>query len=115
MNRISIQISTGKVIEMQTGGDTDNQELANTRLNTLKQNAINGGIAESDIEVKWVTEDEWNTIKNSDAVFKSYQEKRSAEYPNFKDYLDGVVKNDQAQIQAYIDACMAVKQKYPKE
>jgi hypothetical protein len=43
-----------------------------------------------------------------------YKEKRAAEYPDFKDYLDGVVKGDQAQIQAYIDACLAVKAKYPK-
>lgn len=43
-----------------------------------------------------------------------YKEKRALEYPDFKDYLDGVVKGDQAQIQAYIDACLAVKAKYPK-
>ena len=43
-----------------------------------------------------------------------YKEKRAAEYPDFKNYLDGVVKGDQAQIQAYIDACQAVKNKYPK-
>ena len=29
------------------------------RLNTLKQNAINNGHLESDIEVKWVTDEEW--------------------------------------------------------
>ena len=45
---------------------------------------------------------------------KEYQRLRAAEYPDFKDYLDGVVKGDQAQIQAYIDACLAVKIKYPK-
>jgi hypothetical protein len=44
----------------------------------------------------------------------AYKEKRAAEYPAFTDYLDGVVKGDQAQIQAYIDACQAVKNKYPK-
>jgi hypothetical protein len=44
----------------------------------------------------------------------AYVEKRFAEYPDFKDYLDGIVKNDQAQIQAYINACLAVKAKYPK-
>lgn len=44
----------------------------------------------------------------------AYQAKRAAEYPDFRDYLDGVVKGDQAQIQAYIDACQAVKAKYPK-
>ena len=29
--------------------------------------------------------------------------------------VGGVVKDDQAQIQSYIDACLAVKAKYPKE
>lgn len=45
---------------------------------------------------------------------KEYQRNRAAEYPDFKDYLDGIVKGDAAQIQAYIDACQAVKAKYPK-
>ena len=44
----------------------------------------------------------------------TYQQKRIAEYPPLMDYIDGVVKGDQAQIQAYIDACQAVKLKYPK-
>jgi hypothetical protein len=43
-----------------------------------------------------------------------YRNKRSLEYPDYRDYLDGIVKNDQAQIQTYIDACLAVKAKYPK-
>lgn len=43
-----------------------------------------------------------------------YQRSRAAEYPDFKDYLDGIVKNDQEQIDAYIAACLAVKAKYPK-
>lgn len=43
-----------------------------------------------------------------------YQRQRAAEYPPMSDYLDGVVKGDQAQVQAYIDACLAVKAKYPK-
>lgn len=45
----------------------------------------------------------------------NYQEKRRLEYPPFEDYLDGVVKNDQKQIQDYINRCLAVKAKYPKE
>ena len=45
----------------------------------------------------------------------SYAEKRQAEYPDFKDYLDGVVKGDQVQIDKYIADCLAVKAKYPKE
>ena len=43
-----------------------------------------------------------------------YQRLRAAEYPDFRLYLDGVVKGDQAQIQDYIDQCLAVKEKYPK-
>jgi hypothetical protein len=44
----------------------------------------------------------------------SYTTKRQAEYPSFIDYLDGVVKGDQAQIDKYIADCQAVKAKYPK-
>jgi hypothetical protein len=43
-----------------------------------------------------------------------YQRDRAAEYPPVTDYLDGIVKGDTAQVQAYIDACLAVKAKYPK-
>jgi hypothetical protein len=40
---------------------------------------------------------------------------RANEYPDFKEYLDGIVKGDQAQIDKYIADCLAVKAKYPKE
>jgi hypothetical protein len=43
-----------------------------------------------------------------------YQRNRASEYPPITDYIDGVVKGDQAQIDAYIAACQAVKAKYPK-
>ena len=43
-----------------------------------------------------------------------YKESRQSEYPPMVDYIDGIVKGDQAQVQAYIDACLAVKAKYPK-
>ena len=45
---------------------------------------------------------------------EAYKDQRAAEYPDFRDYLDGIVKGDDAQVQAYIDACLAVKAKYPK-
>lgn len=51
-------------------------------------------------------EAEWNATE--------YQRLRAAEYPPIADYIDGVVKGDSAQIQAYIDECLAVKAKYPK-
>ena len=44
----------------------------------------------------------------------AYIAKRASEYPPITDYLDGVVKGDQAQIDKYIADCLAVKTKYPK-
>ena len=44
----------------------------------------------------------------------AYIAKRQAEYPPFTDYLDGIAKGDQAQIDKYIADCQAVKAKYPK-
>ena len=45
---------------------------------------------------------------------EAYIAKRQAEYPPFTDYLDGIAKGDQAQIDKYIADCQAVKAKYPK-
>ena len=45
---------------------------------------------------------------------ESYIEHRKFEYPPAADYLDAVVKDDQAQLDAYINGCKAVKEKYPK-
>lgn len=44
-----------------------------------------------------------------------YAEKRRLEYPPITDYIDGVVKGDQKQIDKYVADCLAVKAKYPKE
>ena len=44
----------------------------------------------------------------------TYAQMRAAEYPDFRDYLDGIVKADQEQLDAYISACRTVKLKYPK-
>lgn len=76
-----------------------------------------------------VSEEQWNfAINNScnyciNGEFKSivekdtrtYREKRRAEYPPVEDYLDAIVKNDIIQKQEYVNKCLAVKAKYPKE
>lgn len=46
---------------------------------------------------------------------QSYADKRRREYPPVEEYMDGLVKGDQVQMQAYIAKCLAVKAKYPKE
>jgi hypothetical protein len=63
--RVSINKLTRKIIESQSGGD-DIPELMEARLNTLKQNAINAGYLESDIEVKFVTDEEYAIAKAED-------------------------------------------------
>jgi hypothetical protein len=53
-------------------------------------------------------------VKEAELAKTQYQRDRASEYPSINNYIDGVVKGDQTQIQAYIDACLAVKAKYPK-
>lgn len=43
-----------------------------------------------------------------------YQRLRKLEYPPIEDYIDGIVKGDEDQVNTYIAACLAVKEKYPK-
>jgi hypothetical protein len=62
-------------------------------------------IEEVEVEVVRL-EKEWENTE--------YQRLRAKEYPDFKEYLDGLVKGDTEQMQEYIDKCLAVKAKYPK-
>jgi hypothetical protein len=59
-------------------------------------------------------EEAQSEIEKTELAKTQYQRDRAKEYPPMADYLDGIVKGDQAQVQAYIDACLAVKTKYPK-
>jgi hypothetical protein len=44
----------------------------------------------------------------------AYKYARAKEYPPITDYIDGVVKGDQVQIDKYIADCLAVKARHPK-
>jgi hypothetical protein len=48
-------------------------------------------------------------------VVPTYADLRAAAYPSLYEYLDGIVKNDQEQINKYIADCLAVKTRYPKD
>ena len=50
----------------------------------------------------------------AEATANAYKKLRAKEYPPITDYIDGVVKGDQAQIDKYIADCLAVKAKFPK-
>jgi len=68
-----------------------------------------------------ITADEWYFNTSAQQIValpapepRTYAQLRAAEYPPVADYMDGLVKGDQAQMDAYIAACLAVKAKYPK-
>lgn len=65
-------------------------------------------------EAQWEADMAEAAADMAERIKKHYQYDRAKEYPPMSDYIDGVVKGDQAQVQAYIDACLAVKAKYPK-
>lgn len=57
---------------------------------------------------------EWGLTITEETIHRVINTLRAEAYPPMADYLDAKVKGDTAQEQAYIDACLAVKQKYPK-
>jgi len=104
--RVCIEKSTGKLIESQSGGEVEYlpqdekvsdieyaeylakcDALESMRLNTLKQNAINAGYLEADIEVKFVTDAEFETIMEVMKPIPTYEDLRRAEYPKTDDLL----------------------------
>ena len=63
------------------------------------------------------TEEQLNAFESeADAVeaLNQVYANRKAEYPDIYDYMDGIVKSDQAQIDKYIADSQAVKARYPK-
>lgn len=57
---------------------------------------------------------DWGLTINADVVDRVIQQLRKDAYPPVENYLDGIVKGNQAQIDGHIAACLAVKSKYPK-
>ena len=87
-------------------------------MHTTKVNVTTGEVTQiplTDAELAVVAQAKAiEDAKNAELAKTQYQRDRAKEYPPITDYIDGVVKNDQSQIQSYIDACLAVKAKYPK-
>ena len=61
-----------------------------------------------------ITDAEAEAIRVAAIVPLTYAQQRASNYPPMTDYLDGIVKGDQAQVQKYIDDCLAVNAAYPK-
>ena len=65
-------------------------------------------------ELTWSAVNAEMTRLQTEYDAQDYARKRKAEYPDIYDYMDGIVKNDQTQIDKYIADAQAVKSKYPK-
>ena len=61
--------------------------------------------------VDWTTEE---LAAHAEAEANAWKGARINAYPPHTDYLDGIVKGDQAQVDKYIADCLAVKALYPK-
>ena len=57
---------------------------------------------------------EWGLRITEEILHRVIATLRAEAYPPMADYLDAKVKGDTEQEQAYLDACLAVKAKYPK-
>ena len=103
---------------------TPDKSLINFKAEAIAQLRPNCGFVYIDGELSWadvatppLSESEIDAkAAELEAEYDSqaYARSRASEYPPITDYIDGVVKGDQAQIDAYIAACQAVKAKYPK-
>ncbi len=56
----------------------------------------------------------WGLAITEEILHRVIDTLRAEEYPPMADYLDAKVKGDATQEQTYLDACLAVKAKYPK-
>ena len=116
MNRICLT-KDGKLIEMQSGGD-DRPDLMEMRIDTLRQNALNAGYIEADIEVKFVTDAEYAAIMEANKPIPTYEELRRAEYPSTDELVvalwEKVVEGRSATADVLQAKRETVKAKYPK-
>ena len=88
----------------------ENNWLIPAHATTLEPPEEKAGFTRNFFEGAWT----YREIPAPTLIEPTYMELRAREYPPMADYLDGIVKGDQAQIDKYIADCLAVKAKYPK-
>jgi len=57
---------------------------------------------------------QWGLTINEEVVVRTISDLRKNAYPPMANYLDAIVKNDTDALQNYLNACLAVKDKYTK-
>ena len=106
--RYTKQKSTGRLIEMQSGGNPSDPK----HLQTLKDNAVASGFDEADIEVGYEDDavvEGWR--KEQDEAAKTYADKRREEYNQMGNQFE-MIFDDQ---DAWRNKINEIKAKYPKE
>lgn len=81
--RVCIEKVIGKLIEAQSGGDESNPQ----HLQALITNAINAGYNETDIEAKYITDEEFDTMMKSTPEYLAMIARQQAKAQAFIDNL----------------------------
>lgn len=106
MYRIAVQKSTGRIVDAQSGRSDD--------LETLRANALAGGVPADDIEVMAVTDREYSDrIAAQRDGERTYADRRRAEYPSLEEQVAALMDGGKALADVKA-AIAAVKAKYPK-
>ena len=95
-----------KGLEYSLKGNPANESEFNAKLTIHKTNGVE--------TPTWAKVQSYLTEMKTAYANNKYQRERKPNYPPMTDYLDGIVKGDQAQVDKYIADCLAVKEKYPK-
>ena len=90
-----------------------NEEKAKATDTRVVDNGLGEEVTEYFFPAEYTIEIE-DLNENPQYLLEKCYENRRKEYPPIEDYLDAVVKNDEAQKMEYINKCLAVKAKYPK-
>lgn len=109
-----------KFYKVTTGIEDEVVKAVNPhRFNNNEITMLDGNIVRVEADEALITE--WLGIQNCNPIeyptyeIDNYASLRKAEYPPVADFVDAHVKNDTVALKAYVDACLAVKAKYPKQ
>lgn len=75
--------------------------------------AVQVGVKDGAVVYEVVQLNEQELVVALEKEKETIRKKRASEYPPVEDYVDGIVKGDDIQVQAYIDACLKVKEDNP--
>jgi hypothetical protein len=94
--------------KQEQGGVSNYLLFSDTLVDELtKHNSIPEGY-------EFIFRQEWGLTITEEILHRVIDTLRKESYPPMEDYLDAIVKNDEAQKQKYLSDCLEIKAKYPK-